>query len=343
MKPFSYNKIISSENLFSAWNIFKKGKRKRYDVLNFERNLEENIFQLHKSLANKTYRHDRYSSFFVNDPKRRHIHKASVKDRLVHQVLYDYLYRLFDKTFIYDSYSCRVGKGTHKGIRRLEQFCRRVSNNYSNECWALKLDIKKFFASIDHEILLELIKSKVRDEDILWLTANIICSFEEKNRKGIPLGNLTSQIFANIYLNKLDYFVKHILKEKHYIRYADDFVIVLKGKHVVNSLTNQLIYILQNELKLIIHPNKIILRKLEWGIDFLGYVILPNHILPRTSTKRRMLGNIDVQICLFYKGLLDKYKLSQTFQSYFGFLSHANSYNLKNRICSKLPILQDAN
>lgn len=153
----SYSEIISIENLFQVWDEFRKGKRERKDVQVFERNLEDNLFNLHQALRDKTYSHGKYQSFYVHDPKQRHIHKAGVADRVAHHLLYKFLYSVFDKAFIYDSYSCRLDKGTHKAVDRLEKFTRIVSKNYTKPCWALKLDIKKFFASVDHKILLQLL------------------------------------------------------------------------------------------------------------------------------------------------------------------------------------------
>lgn len=320
-----YQDITSIENLFQAWNEFRKGKRKRKDVQIFERNLEDNLFELHGKLRNKTYRHGSYDSFFVHDPKLRHIHKASVEDRIIHHLFYKYLYELFDKSFIYDSYSCRLEKGTHQGVKRLEKFTRIVSRNYIRGCWALKLDIKKFFASVDHEILKELLRKKVHDKDIIWLLGEVVDSFP----KGIPLGNLTSQIFANIYLNELDQFVKHQLKARYYLRYADDFLILFScdqyDRLVYHTKLISLIkQFLRDNLKLKLHPRKIILRRLDWGIDFLGYIVLPHYILPRTKTKRRIFIKL--------KAKIDDENFGQSLQSYLGYLSHANSYKLIQEI-----------
>ena len=172
-----FEQITSLENLFASWREFKKGKRKKVDVQLYERNLENNLFGLHYELKNKTYRHSDYTSFFINDPKRRNIHKACVKDRIVHHAIYRVLYPILDESFIYDSYSCRNKKGTHKAVKRLEKFTQIVSKNYTQPCWALKCDVKKFFASIDHEILFGLIQQKIDDKDALNLISNIIDSF----------------------------------------------------------------------------------------------------------------------------------------------------------------------
>ncbi|TSC87533.1 MAG: RNA-directed DNA polymerase (Reverse transcriptase) [Microgenomates group bacterium Gr01-1014_7] len=319
----SYSQLTSVENLFQAWSEFKVGKRKRKDVQEFERNLEDNLFDLRFKLKTKTYRHGNYFAFYVHDPKQRHIHKASVQDRVVHHLLYQYLYTLFDSSFTFDSYSCRLEKGTHKGILRLENFLRKVSRNYTGSCWALKLDIRKFFANVDHDILMELLKRKINDKDLLRLLKEVIDSFPQ----GIPLGNLTSQIFANIYMNELDRFIKHKLKIKYYIRYADDFLILSINKNNLQSLIKPVDKFLQEKLKLELHPKKIILKRFDWGIDFLGYIVLPQYILPRTKTKKRMFRKL--------KEKLESENFNQSLQSYIGYLSHANAYNLSNKIATQ--------
>lgn len=326
----TYDNLILIENLFQAWSEFRKGKAKRIDVQHFERNLEDNLFELHQRLKHRTYRHGSYKSFYVHDPKQRHIHKATATDRVVHRLLYIYLYELFDKTFIYDSYSCRVSKGTHKGVERLKLFTRRVSKNYAQPCWALKCDIKKFFASVDHIILLKLLKRKITDPDIISLLSEVLNSFRSKQGigRGIPLGNLTSQVFANIYMNELDQFMKQKLKVKYYIRYADDFLFLSHDRGFLDQCLIPLMDFLQKDLKLMLHPNKIIFRKLDWGIDFLGYIVLPHFILPRTKTKKRIFAKL--------KEKIRSSSFEQSFQSYLGYLSHANSFKvtqqLKNQI-----------
>lgn len=322
-EELKYCDIITIDCLFQAWEEFKKGKRGKIDVQEFERHLEDNLFDLHAQLKSKTYRHGIYQEFYVTDPKRRHIHKSCVRDRVLHHLLYKYLYELFDKHFIYDSYSCRLEKGTHRAVKRLEKFARGISENYTRPCWALKCDIKKFFASVDHTILKKLIARKVKDEDIVWLINNVIDSFNAGEDKGcgIPLGNLTSQIFSNIYMNELDQFVKHKLKIKHYLRYADDFIILGSDKKQVYQYTGILGDFLKVNLKLDLHPRKIILRKLSWGIDFCGYVVLPHYILPRTKTKRRILKKVSKENVF-----------KQPLQSYLGYLKHAESYKVQSEL-----------
>jgi retron-type reverse transcriptase len=222
----NFEKIISIENLLLAWREFEKGKRNRNDVQKFSLNIMNNLFSLHSDLLNHTYKHSGYQAFKINDTRPRDIHKAEVRDRLLHHAIHQIFYPFFDKTFINDSYSCRLNKGTHKAVNRLEYYLGKASNNNTRTCYVLKCDIRKFFASIDHKILLNILAEYIPDKDILWLLKEIIISFNTKPNTGLPLGNLTSQLFVNIYMNKFDQFMKHKLKTKYYIRYADDFAII---------------------------------------------------------------------------------------------------------------------
>lgn len=270
---------------------------------------------LHEELKIGSYHCGKYHRFMVNDPKPRIIHKAPVRDRLLHHAIYRKTYPLFDKTFIFDSYSCRIGKGTHKAFNRLVDFARKESKNYTRQCWALKCDIKKFFDSIDHDILLSLLSQRIKDDKLLRLINIIIDSFETEKGKGIPLGNLTSQLFANVYLDPLDKFIKHQLRHKYYLRYADDFMLL---SHDKNELTNRLGAIdnfLGNNLLLKLHPNKVHMRKLTWGIDFVGYVAKPYYNLPRKKTVRRIIGRIKS---------ISNYNEARL-ASYLGYLKHSHS------------------
>lgn len=294
-----FHEVISVSNLHLAWNEFKKGKRKKDDVAYFELHLEENIFRLHGELSTRTYKHDPYEDFYVCDPKRRHIHKASVRDRVMHQALFRVLYPIFDRHFIYDSYSSRNDKGTHKGISRLRDAVRKVSGNWKKKSWTLKCDVRKFFDSIDHSILRALIVQRVTCIDTLWLIDLIFASFEKEKGKGLPLGNVTSQLFANIYLNELDQYAKHVLKAKHYFRHCDDFVIVHHDKKFLEECIVRVAQFLKEKLRLELHPHKVEIRKVNQGIDFLGYVVLPHAVVVRTKTKRRIRRKIKERIIAY--------------------------------------------
>lgn len=175
-----FEKIISLENLFAAWDAFKSDKRNRYDVQSFERNLEENIFDLHRDLKAKKYKHGAYGGFWIRDPKPRHIHKATVRDRVLHHAVFNVLNPIFEPTFIAQSFSCRVGKGSHKGINALKQNANKISRNGYKNTFALKCDIKKFFDSVDHDVLLKILGEKIKDTDTMWLLSEIVRSFISK-------------------------------------------------------------------------------------------------------------------------------------------------------------------
>ena len=284
----------------------------------FEFRLMNNIISLHDDLAAKTYIHGGYHAFKIYDPKLRDIHKASVRDRLLHHAVYRVLYPFFDRIFISDSFSCRLGKGTHKAINRFRDFSRKVSKNNTKTAWVLKCDIRKFFASIDQKILIDIIKDFIPDKDIVRLISEIIGSFySTKEGKGLPLGNLTSQLLVNIYMNKFDQFVKHKLKAEYYIRYADDFVILSKNKEWLRLALKEMGNFLQDKLDLQLHPNKVSIETLASGVDFLGWINFPDHHVLRTATKRRMIKRIKNN------------PVPETLDSYLGLLRHGNTYKLR--------------
>ena len=330
----NFEKIISLENLFLAWKEFKKGKGSKSDVQEFELNLEDNIFQLHSELKNHIYVHSPYTAFYVKDPKLRHIHKACVKDRVLHHAIFRILYPVFDRNFIFDSYSCRIGKGTHLAVDRLETFIRKLSKNNHKTVYALKCDVKKFFDSIDQTVLLNIIKRKIADLETIWLIENIIKSFSKSDNHGLPLGNVTSQLFANIYLNELDQYVKHTLRSKYYIRYCDDFVILRPDKNSLIELAKKIQRFLVNSLGLSLHPNKILIRNARRGIDFLGYVLLPYHRAMRTKTRRRITSKIIKKRDEFEseRGLVSEESFRQSLNSYLGCSRHCDGYSLEREI-----------
>jgi len=303
-----FDEIISLPNLFRAWRTFRRGKTRKTDVGRFEFTLEDNIFKLHRELLSGTYTPESYASFYVKDPKLRHIHKASVRDRVLYQAVFAVLYGIFDEHFIFDSYSSRNGKGTHAGNERVEDFLRKATANWTRGAYALKCDVRKFFDSIDHEILFSLIQNGVSDKKTLALIRLVLKSFEKSSGKGLPLGNVTSQLFANMYMNEFDQYVKHELKAVWYARYCDDFVIVNQSKETLKSYILKIREFLLQKLVLDLHPNKISLRKARQGIDFLGYVILPHRKVLRIKTKNRMLKKITEENEASYKGILSHCK-----------------------------------
>ncbi len=315
-----FEEIIKIENLLLAWKEFFPGKRDKPDIQEFSLRLIDNIFSLHRDLLNHTYRHGSYQAFNISDPKPRSIHKATVRDRLFHHAVYRVLYPYFDRKFIADSFSCRIGKGTHKALARLKSFVYKVSKNNTRTCWILKCDIRRFFASIDQDIIMDILKLHIRDGQILWLLGEVIGSFHSTEfDKGLPLGNLTSQLLVNVYMNEFDRFVKHKLKVKYYIRYVDDFVIFSENRDYLENLIPQVDLFLREQLKLTLHPQKIFIKTLASGVDFLGWIHFTDHRVLRTATKRRMIRRIG------------EHPTKETISSYLGLLKHGNAQDLRSR------------
>ncbi len=319
----TFEDIISIENLLEAWKEFVSGKRNKKDVREFSFRLMDNILSLHSDLANRVYTHGGYKAFNICDPKPRNIHKATVRDRLLHHAIHRKLYPFFDTLFISDSYSCRIDKGTHRAINRFRSFGYKVSKNNIKTCWILKCDIRKFFANINHSILKQILKSYIPDQDILWLLERVIDSFSTKPGVSLPLGNLTSQLLVNIHMNEFDQFMKHKMKTKFYIRYADDFVILSENKESLRRLLLLTRVFLSGKLALELHPDKVSIKTLASGVDFLGWVNFSNHRVLRTATKRRMLKRIKEHPTL------------GTYNSYLGLLGHGNTWLIQKEV-SKL-------
>jgi RNA-directed DNA polymerase len=339
----TYHHIISLENLLAAWKEFVRGKKSRKDVQEFERDLMTNILSLYRDLSTKTYRHAGYHAFKISDPKPRDIHKATVRDRLVHHALHRILYPFFDRTFSSASFSCRVGKGTHKALDLFQKYSRKISHNHTRTAWVLKCDIRKFFASINQQILLEIMYKYIPDAGTRWLIAEIVSSFQSTKNGvsfvgvGLPLGNLTSQLLVNVYMNEFDQYMKHTIKAKYYIRYADDFVIFSENKEWLTDLILHIQKFLSDRLRLELHPKKILIQTVASGVDYLGWVHFPDHRVIRTVTKKRMMKKIHAVLSNRLQNKREqvgeeKEMGEATVQSYLGMLSHGNSQKLIDQI-----------
>lgn len=302
----------------------------------FAYSVEENLLALHERLASGAYVHGAYVSFYLNDPKRRHIHKALVVDRVLHHAIHRVLYQLFDQWFLYDSFSSRLDKGTLRAVDRFEKLAWRLSANNTKTVWILKCDVRKFFDSIDHEILLRLLKDKLPDKKLIALLESVIRSFKTKEGKGIPLGNLTSQLFANIYLDQLDQFVKRTSRFKNYVRYADDFVLLANSKVELELLLSNISHFLNNQLKLELHPAKVIFQKWHQGVDFLGFVSFPYYRILRTKTKRRILRRVALTHDQWKQGKRSYESLNQTVLSYLGRIKHCRARGVEKKIRNHL-------
>lgn len=205
---------------------------------------------------------------------------------------------------------------------RFRAYAYCVGKNHTRTVWVLKCDIRKFFASVDQKILMNIVARHIHDFDTVWLINQIVCSSNSgKNDKGLPLGNLTSQILVNVYMNEFDQFMKHKLKAKYYVRYADDFVILFRDKGWLTSLIPHIVDFLESRLALLLHPDKVSIRSFATGVDFLGWVHFPDHRVLRTVAKRKMLRVVE-----------ESEGKEETVQSYLGLLSHGNCHNLQQRI-----------
>lgn len=321
MLNHKYNSIISIENLLKTWEVFLRGKKHKKDVVAFQAELQTNIISLFKDLKEKTYIHGPYTAFNVSDPKPRNIHKATVRDRVLHHLIYKELYWYFHFRFIYDSYSCRKYKGTHKALDRFKEFAGKVSKNHTRTCYVLKCDIKKFFANIDHDILIKILERHIEDEDIIWLIKKVISSFHTTSEKvGLPLGNLTSQLLVNIYMHEFDMYVKQELKVKYYIRYADDFVFVSDNRNYLEALLPKVNSFLNEKLKLKLHEDNVYIKTYGSGVDFLGWTHFPKYRQIRTTTKNKIIR------------MMKDYPKIETKNSYRGLLKHGNTFNLQKRL-----------
>ncbi|MBI4087204.1 MAG: group II intron reverse transcriptase domain-containing protein [Candidatus Liptonbacteria bacterium] len=282
----TFEEFCDPRSLYASWWRFRLGKRLRKDILAFERHLEDELLPLSADLASGRYAHDAYHRFYIRDPKYRMIHKAVVRDRVVHQALHDTLQPVFEKRFFFDSYSARPEKGTVRAIERLLTFIRRANRNGKQEAWVLHGDVDDFFGTIDHEILLTKLKRLIPEQNYFQLCDKIIRSFSCAPDRGLPLGNLTSQLFANVYLHELDYFVKQKLGIRFYIRYNDDFFIVADNRGELVSLVSMVRKFIVDELKLNLPQHKIKIQSLAQGIDVLGTVVFPWGVVPRSRLRK---------------------------------------------------------
>lgn len=326
-----YPKIYNLSNLILAFKKARKGKTKRDYIVDFEKNLIKNLLELQKELKNETYKPKPLKTFILRDPKTRKISKSAFRDRIIHHALIQIIEPIFDKTFIYDSCANRKGRGNLFAIKRFDYFKRKITKNWSRSAYCLKADIKHYFQEVNHDILTDILKRKIKDSKVIELILKITENHEQDN-KGMPLGNLTSQFFANVYLNDLDYFVKHKLKAKYYIRYVDDFVILHNSKEQLDLWKEQINNFLREELKLELHPEKSKIILLLRGIDFVGFRIFYYYKLLR----KRNIRKIKVKIEQYEKGIINMEQLLESYQGWQAYARWANTHKLRNEILNKI-------
>ena len=321
--PKTYNNLYSAicnfDNIYTAYINVCKNKRYHPEKLKFENNLEENLLLIQRLLIYKLWQPDNLKEFWVYDPKMRLIAAPSFRDRIVHHSLVQVIEPLFENKFIYDSYACRKGKGTHAAVNRVLYYLRKTRNSYDS-FYVLKCDISKYFYNINHNKLISIIKRTIRCQDTLWLIDKII-----KGNKyidiSIPIGALTSQLFANIYLNELDHYIKDVLSIKCYIRYMDDFIIIHNDKEYLWYIFNLINNFIEDNLLLKLN-NKSCLFKYIQGIDFCGYRIWPTHILPRKRNVYKIKRKLIKMSKLYYLNKCDLNAIKPIVMSFLGYMDH---------------------
>jgi len=291
-----WQELCSYSNLELAYRKARKSKTSKLYVIEFEQDLKNNLLALRTELLLHCYRPKPLQTFILRDPKTRKISKSAFRDRIIHHALCNIIEPMFEKQFIYDSYANRKTKGTLKAIQRFEDFTKIVYRNHALLTFVFKADIKKYFDHVDHAILLSIIKRKIKDPKIIWLVNKILSNYSTANGKGMPLGNLTSQFFANVYLNELDQFVKNQLKAKYYLRYVDDFVIIHNSKQQLQDYQQNITLFVSEKLALTLHPDKSRIIKFHQGIEFLGVKIFRHHQL----IKKKNLRMFNLLIPLVY-------------------------------------------
>ena len=377
---FEGHPLFSMESVYRAYRRCRRHKRGTVNAMRFEQNLEENLVGLHEELSAGVYRPGKSVAFMVEKPKRREIFAADFRDRVVHHILVGNLEQKWERRFIHDSYACRKGKGTHAGVERLRSFARQVTTNGTQRAWYLQLDVRGYFITLDRNILFERISSKERDPAVLWLAQMLIfheptenCRLHSATRAdfeslpahktlfkaephcGLPIGNLTSQFFANVYLDALDQFVKHTLKAKHYVRYCDDLVLLSPDKAQLEQWEQKIEVFAHSHLGLEFNDR----RKLSLvadGIDFLGYVVRPEYLLVRrrvvSALRQRLVETEKTLRELGMAGYADGHKvfiwsepliqeLRQWLNAYLSHMQRASSHRLVQAILKRFAWLDE--
>lgn len=346
-----YPKIYDFENLYCAYLEARKCKRYRQEVMTFTANLEENLIEIQNELIWRTYRVGRYHEFYVHDPKRRLIMALPFRDRVVQWAIYRQLNPLLDKRYLQTSYGCRVGGGVHRAVKKLKEYLRLQTGTV----YVLKMDISKYFYRIDHDVLMGILRRITKDDGLLWLLHEIIYSDHDFGIStddydfsgprisgvGMPIGNLSSQMFANLYLNEADQFAKHVLKCRYYLRYMDDIVVVSNDREYLKMVWREMEDFLWERLSLKLN-RKTSIRSETQGVDFCGYRVWRDHIRLRKKSALKMKHRLRWLRKAYSKGEpgVTVQSVRDTLMSYLGMLQHCDGYRLRESILEDLVLVR---
>jgi RNA-directed DNA polymerase len=339
-----YARVMAFENLYQAYRLARRGKRDRAAVGDFEFNLENNLLCLQDELQSQTYRPSGYHNFYIFEPKRRLVSAAPFRDRVVHHALCQIIEPIWETRFIHHSYACRIKKGTHAALDQAHAWARQYG-------YAFHGDIVKYFPSIDHQILFDLIARKIADPKILWLIQTILDSgagiqaderpllyfpgdnlFAALRTTGLPIGNLTSQFWANVYLHELDQFAKQVLHVPAYLRYMDDFVLFSDSKAQLHAWKTAIRDFLGARLRLLLHDTKSVIQPTRIGLDFCGFVLFPTHRRIRRSSIRRFVQRFREQREAYRNGQLLLEKMTMSVQCWVAHAAHGDTWRLRSRL-----------
>ena len=325
-----FDKYLTYEKLLEAHNKSKKGKSRKKDLIKFNLKQEEYVMWLYEQLKNGIYKHGGYTEFYVSEPKRRKIEKSRYIDRIVHRWVVDnFLIPNFQSQFIYTSYACIKNKGMHRSAFYVQNAMRKAKREWGENYYIIKTDVSKYFNSIDKKILIEILQRKIKDKKLMWLINEIL--YAQKREKGLEIGNYTSQVFANIYLNEVDQYIKHELKMKYYVRYLDDSIIFAQTKQEAKEVLEKVRIIIRKKLKLELN-DKTQIFKAKQGVNFCGYKINEYRLKLRNRGKKKLKKKIKKLKTEVKNRKISSHDAKKELAGHIGYIKWADVYNLTSKL-----------
>ncbi|CAM5290150.1 reverse transcriptase domain-containing protein [Eoetvoesiella caeni] len=329
--------VVDFDNLYRAFQSARKGKRYQHDVMEFAANLEENLINMQNHLIWKSWAPGPQREFVVREPKLRLIQAPPFADRVIHHALVRVVEPYFERKFIADSFACRTGKGTQRAVMRTQHFLRVAKRNWGDDIYVVKCDISKYFASIVHSVLMGQVRATISDQGVLWLWEAIIAAYGHDQGLGLPVGSLTSQLGANIVLNRLDHVAKDDMGLHHYVRYMDDFVVIVRNKAEAQRVLQTLDDTVRG-LGLWLNPKSAI-HPWQRGVDFCGYRIWPSHILPRKRNIKRARADFKRLMRQYYSGQVEMTHVRERVMSFLAYAKHCQARRTVEGILGEIVLI----